>query len=75
MLINVIDLYLSILYHLYLCSASGLIVWQFENKTILVRNTWGKRRACIRNSTVIGLYRENAIAIESEANDSFGGNV
>ena len=23
----------------------------------------------------IGLYRENAIAIESEANDSFGGNV
>ena len=25
--------------------------------------------------TVIGLYRENAIAIESEANDSFGGNV
>ena len=25
--------------------------------------------------TTIGLYRENAIAIESEANDSFGGNV
>ena len=24
---------------------------------------------------VIGLYRENAIEIESEANDSFGGNV
>ena len=24
---------------------------------------------------LIGLYRENAIAIESEANDSFGGNV
>ena len=23
----------------------------------------------------VGLYRENAIAIESEANDSFGGNV
>ena len=23
----------------------------------------------------IGLYRENAIAIESEANDSYGGNV
>ena len=23
----------------------------------------------------IGLYRENAIAIESDANDSFGGNV
>ena len=28
--------------------------------------------SCIRR---IGLYRENAIAIESEANDSFGGNV
>ena len=24
---------------------------------------------------MLGLYRENAIAIESEANDSFGGNV
>ena len=28
-----------------------------------------------RTSHTIGLYRENAIAIESEANDSFGGNV
>ena len=27
------------------------------------------------NLSSIGLYRENAIAIESEANDSFGGNV
>ena len=26
-------------------------------------------------TVTIGLYRENAIAIESEANDSFGGNV
>ena len=26
-------------------------------------------------SSAIGLYRENAIAIESEANDSYGGNV
>ena len=25
--------------------------------------------------SLTGLYRENAIAIESEANDSFGGNV
>ena len=24
---------------------------------------------------IIGLYRENAIAIESEANDPFGGNA
>ena len=31
---------------------------------------------CIeKSSSSIGLYRENAIAIESEANDSFGGNV
>ena len=30
-------------------------------------------RYCVRYS--IGLYRENAIAIESEAKDSFGGNV
>ena len=28
-----------------------------------------------RTSHTIGLYRENAIAIESETNDSFGGNV
>ena len=27
------------------------------------------------NLLLIGLYRENAITIESEANDSFGGNV
>ena len=30
---------------------------------------------CIGTKTVIGLYRENAIAIESEARDPFGGNV
>ena len=29
----------------------------------------------LRNSRLIGLYRENAIAIESEARDPFGGNV
>ena len=27
------------------------------------------------NGAIIGLYRENAIAIESEARDPFGGNV
>ena len=30
---------------------------------------------CSRSSAYIGLYRENAIAIESEARDPFGGNV
>ena len=38
----------------------------------------GKTRPkCAKSSTYygIGLYRENSIAIESEANDSFGGNV
>ena len=29
----------------------------------------------IFNCRPIGIYRENAIAIESEANDSYGGNV
>ena len=29
----------------------------------------------VRQSALIGLYRENAIAIESEARDPFGGNV
>ena len=29
----------------------------------------------VKQIYTIGLYRENAIAIESEANDSFGGNV
>ena len=29
----------------------------------------------VQVTSTIGLYRENAIAIESEANDSFGGNV
>ena len=29
----------------------------------------------MKHYTSIGLYRENAIATESEANDSFGGNV
>ena len=35
-----------------------------------------KRRIMIAPTTfTIGLYRENSIATESEANDSFGGNV
>ena len=32
-------------------------------------------RICLIKSNLIGLYRENAIAIESEAKDSFGDNV
>ena len=34
-----------------------------------------KINAPIANGTTLGLYRENAIAIESEARDPFGGNV
>ena len=43
-----------------------------QTKTGLQANFKYKRHQAALN---IGLYRENAIAIDSEANDSFGGNV
>ena len=37
--------------------------------------TYATRAQLDSNMTTIGLYHENAIAIESEARDPFGGNV
>ena len=34
-----------------------------------------EKKSCSCRGPIIGLYRENAIAIESEARDPFGGNV
>ena len=43
--------------------------------TLLKRGMQTMRRSQWALGTSIGLYRENAIAIESEAGDPFGGNV
>ena len=49
-----------------------------ENECLVVRHNISNKNNAIgddRPSLAIGLYRENAIAIESEARDPFGGNV
>ncbi len=64
-------------YKLVLCEVSRLYVKKclrkIPEKIKFVWKTYNGENGLQRNA--IGLYRENAIAIESEARDPFGGNV
>ena len=57
--------------------ATAAVTWTVLPLAIIVASVVARITGCslASFSVVIGLYRENAIAIESEANDSFGGNV
>ena len=48
---------------------------RFVNRAVAGGGLRRNRLGCKRQLSAIGLYRENAIAIESEAKDPFGGNV